>query len=144
LMTELSRARGETRTAPELAAATNLPVPTASKVLKLLAQAGLIESHRGIKGGYAMGGTPDEISMADIIRALDGPIALTDCVGVDGSLCEIEALCPTRTNWQRINDVVIEALGGVSLAEMMLPPVDINMLFPVREESSDPRAGVAE
>lgn len=144
LMTELSRAPGETRTAPELAAATNLPVPTASKVLKLLAQDGLIESHRGIKGGYAMGRTPDEISMADIIRALDGPIALTDCVGEDGSLCEIEALCPTRTNWQRINDVVIDALGGVSLAEMMLPPVDFNTLFPVREQASGPRAGAAE
>lgn len=143
LMTELSRADNMTRTAPELAAATNLPLPTASKVLKLLSQADLLESHRGIKGGYAIARTPDEISMADIIRALDGPIALTDCVGEDGTLCEIEALCPTRTNWQRINDVVIEALRGVSLAEMMLPAVDFNTLFPVRSDA-EPRAGAVD
>ncbi len=131
LMTELARDPYSLRGAPVLAANTGLPVPTASKVLKLLAQGGLLDSQRGAKGGYALARAAERISVADIIGAVEGPIALTDCIGDDGSMCEIEALCPTRTNWGRINDVMIRALGGVTLAEMTLPTVDFNQIFPV-------------
>lgn len=121
VMTQLAREPGVTQTATELAAATTLPVPTVSKLLKLMANASLLESHRGTKGGYALTRTAADVTMADIIGAVDGPIALTECVGTDGTICEIEALCPTRTNWKRINDVLIEALRSVSLAEMAAP-----------------------
>ena len=121
VMTQLAREQGVMQTAPELAAATALPVPTVSKLLKLLANASLLESHRGTKGGYALTRTAADITMADIIGAVDGPIALTECVANDGTICEIEALCPTRTNWKRINDVLVEALRSVSLAEMAAP-----------------------
>jgi FeS assembly SUF system regulator len=121
VMTQLAREAGVMQTAPELAAATGLPVPTVSKLLKLLANASLLESHRGTKGGYTLTRAAAEVSMADIIGAVDGPIALTECVGNDGTICEIEALCPTRTNWKRINDVLIDALRGVTLSEMAAP-----------------------
>jgi len=135
LMTELARATDVLRTAPELATNTGLPVPTVSKVLKLLAQDGLLDSQRGTKGGYALARTAETITVADIIGAVEGPIALTDCVDADGSLCEIEALCPTRTNWRRINEALTEALGGVTLAEMAQPPIEFQELFPVRERA---------
>jgi len=121
VMTQLAREPGVTQTASELAAATALPVPTVSKLLKLMANAALLESHRGTKGGYSLTRTAADVTMADIIGAVDGPIALTECVGTDGTICEIEALCPTRTNWKRINDVLIEALQSVTLAEMAAP-----------------------
>jgi len=121
LMTQFARDVEALRTAPDMAAASGLPVPTVSKVLKLLTQGGLLESHRGIKGGYALARGPAEISVAQIIGALDGPIALTDCMSADGVVCEIEALCPTRTNWKKINDVLTAALSSVTLAEMTGP-----------------------
>lgn len=121
LMTQLARHPESTRTAPEMAAQTGLPAPTVSKLLKRLAQAGLLVSHRGTKGGYALARQPEEISVAAVIGALDGPVMLTECMGHVGGTCEIEAMCPTRTNWRRINDAVHGALAQVSLAEMAVP-----------------------
>ena len=136
LMTQLAREPDVLRTAPELAQACSLPLPTVSKILKLLAQDGLLGSQRGTKGGYFLGRDAVDITMADLIGALDGPIALTDCMGADGLVCEIEALCPTRTNWRRINDAMIEALSGVTLADMALPAIDFERHMPVREAAA--------
>lgn len=121
LMTQLARRPGVMTTAPELALTSGLPVPTVSKVLKLLAQDGLLGSQRGTKGGYMLGRPAAEVTVADIIRALEGPIALTECTDAEGGSCEIEPSCPTRTNWRRINDAVIDALEGISLSEMTSP-----------------------
>ena len=129
LMTQLAREPEELRTAGELSQSCGLPQPTVSKILKLLATAELLVSYRGNKGGYLLARDAGGITMADVIGAVDGPIALTDCIGPDGLVCEIEALCPTRTNWQSINRAMIEALSSVSLAEMAVPRVDfINQL----------------
>ena len=133
LMTQLAREDGALTTAADLSATCALPLPTVSKLLKQLAQEGLLSSHRGTKGGYGLARPADDISMADIIGAVEGPIALTDCIEADGTICEIEALCPTRTNWRRINDVLTEALDGVSLVEMARPTIDFMTLFPVRK-----------
>ena len=121
LMTQLAREPEALRTAAELSQSCGLPQPTVSKILKLLAQADLLVSYRGNKGGYLLARAAGGITMADVIGAVDGPIALTDCIGPDGLVCEIEALCPTRTNWQSINRAMIEALSSVSLAEMAVP-----------------------
>lgn len=124
VLTELARDDRPRRTAPQIAQTTMLPAPTVSKILKQLAQADIVDSHRGTKGGYALTRDPAAITVAEIIGALDGPIALTDCVTDEGSLCEIEALCPTRTNWQKINTVLTNALGEVTLADMLMPAWD--------------------
>ncbi len=125
LLSRLAGVPGRMQTAPQLARDCGLPPPTVSKVLKQLAQGGLLASHRGTKGGYCLARDADDITVADVIAALDGPIALTDCTGPDGLVCEIEALCPTRTNWRRINDAMVEALNGVTVAEMALPAMPL-------------------
>jgi FeS assembly SUF system regulator len=143
VMTQLARAPGVVHTAPGVAAVTSLPAPTVSKVLKLLANASLLESRRGTNGGYSLTRPAADITMADIIGAVDGPIALTECVGSDGAICEIEALCPTRTNWRRINDALVGALQGVTLAEMAAP-IDFLGLLDARRFASRARAPARE
>ena len=121
IMVQLARSERIRTTATELAEQTGLPFPTVSKISKQLATAGLLDSHRGAAGGYGLARAPAEISVARIIAALDGPIALTECMTPEGTICEIEALCPTRTNWRQINDALVVALESVSLAEMARP-----------------------
>jgi FeS assembly SUF system regulator len=106
--------------APDLAAEAHLPLPMVSKILKLLAREGLLVSHRGVKGGYSLAQQPEAISMAEIIAALEGPIAITECISVEGD-CFHEPLCPVRSNWRRINQAVRTALEGITLAEMAHP-----------------------
>jgi FeS assembly SUF system regulator len=119
LMTHLAGHPDRPYNAPELAAEARLPLPMVSKILKLLARDGLLVSHRGVKGGYSLARTPEEISVASIIASLEGPIAITECVDtVNVGACSHEALCQVRGNWQRINDALLQALEGISLAEM--------------------------
>ena len=121
LMVQLARMPAQVTTAADLADSTALPAPTVSKLLKQLSRAGLLDSHRGTKGGYAIARRHSEITVADIVSAVEGPIALTECMTSEGAVCEIEALCPTRTNWRQINDALVEALDNVSLADMAKP-----------------------
>ena len=102
-------------------------------VLKLLVKAGLVESFRGASGGYSLERASQEISVAEIIAAIEGPIAMTECSAEEG-LCSQEAVCGLRGNWQRISLAVAKAMEGVSLAEMAQPvkpvaqPLQINTL----------------
>lgn len=110
--------RGEVvQTVPGIARGTGVPEPTVAKVLKLLAQSELVTSQRGARGGYRLARTLAAISVADVIVAIDGPIALTDCVDGDGR-CEAEALCPVRGRWNPVNAAVRSALAAISLADM--------------------------
>ncbi len=104
--------------ARDLSRCVNLPLPTVSKILKALARASLLVSHRGVKGGYSLAREPEDISVGEIIEALEGPIALTECLDDETDECAIEFCCPVRTNWQRINHAVRDALGGIPLSEM--------------------------
>ncbi len=124
IVTELARHPERTHTAPEMAAATHIPQPMVSKILKALARGRLLASTRGAKGGYRLARPADEVSVADVITALEGPIALTACIDDGPGCCDIEALCPARANWQRINDAIRGALAGITVAEMALtiPP----------------------
>ena len=118
LMTQLAARPGSLVQAPDMALVTGLPVPTVAKTLKRLSQVGLVESQRGAKGGYVLVREAAEIPVTEIITAVDGPIALTDCTVEEDGVCEIEALCPTRTNWKKINEAVVSALESISLADM--------------------------
>lgn len=109
-------------TARGLAESSRLPLPTVSKILKLLSRSGLLVSHRGVAGGYSLSRDARSISVADVIAAIDGPIALTECVDNEvASNCELEATCPCRSNWQRINSAVRGALQKLSIADMTAP-----------------------
>ena len=106
--------------ASELAERAGLEVPTVAKLLKPLAQAGLVEGFRGANGGYKLARDAADISLVEIVEAMEGPLGMTEC-SVHAGQCGIEDSCGVRANWRRINDVVADALGGVSLAQMLGP-----------------------
>jgi FeS assembly SUF system regulator len=114
-------------TAMGLADDTQLPIPTVAKLLGRLTQGNLLISHRGAKGGYQLARSPVEITVADIVVAVDGPIALTLCLEHGARPCDVEQICPTRRGWNRLNDAVKRALTEVSLAELSqpLPPAQL-------------------
>lgn len=118
IMTNMARQPERQHNASAIAAQSHIPLPMASKILKALARAGLLASHRGAKGGYGLARPAETISVADVITALDGPIAVTACIENSPGECDIELLCPARANWQRINDAIRRALADISMAEM--------------------------
>jgi FeS assembly SUF system regulator len=105
--------------AQQIARRTGVPVPTVAKVLNILTREGLVESHRGASGGYALSRPASEIAVSDIIQALEGPIALTACVDSSDSQCDVAGICPMRGGWDKVNRAIQGALESVSLAEMM-------------------------
>lgn len=121
IMTHLASHQGATYNARDVANDARLPVPVVSKILKLLARNGLLESHRGIKGGYGLARKPQEITVAQIIRALEGPIAVTECTDRIRGDCGLMTGCPVRTNWHLINQAIYQALETITLAEMTQP-----------------------
>jgi Rrf2 family protein len=89
-----------------------------SKILKLLVRQGLLVSHRGVKGGYSLARPAAEMHAAEILRALEGAVALTVCIEGSPGECDREHFCSVRGPWQRINKAVFEALAGVTLADL--------------------------
>ena len=92
-----------------------------------LRKSGLVKSVRGAQGGYLLGKAPDRITVGDIIRVLEGPIAPADCVIEDEELdlCEQADKCVTRLIWERVRDSVSEVLDSMSLADMLAKASEI-------------------
>lgn len=103
---------------------THIPLPTVSKIMGIMTRSGLLVSHRGLNGGFSVAKHSDDITIADIIEAVDGPVQLTNCLGTSGSDCDWEADCATRGHWDKINDAVKQALQSVTLTEMLDPIPD--------------------
>lgn len=125
LLAELSREEEGVapRSSRELGETLNISPAMAGKILKGLARGGLVQAQRGIHGGYYRVHALKDISMADLVTALEGPIGLVECVVHPGS-CDHEASCPTRVNWQRVNQVIADALDRVPLSEMVSETID--------------------
>jgi Rrf2 family protein len=98
-----------------------VPLPTAQKLMGRLAGAGLLTSARGTGGGFRLARPASEISLADIVEAVEGPIAMTACVEQGRHDCLLEASCAVRPHWSVVNDALRGALGGVSLATLAGP-----------------------
>ena len=120
VLTVLATRPDRVLSAPELAEQAGLEAPTVAKLLKPLAQAGLVEGFRGAQGGYRLAREADAISLIEIVEAMEGPLGMTEC-SVHAGQCGIEDSCGMRANWRRINDVVADALRAVTLAEMAAP-----------------------
>ena len=118
VLTQMSRNPNDLRTAPQISQGTGVPLPTVAKLLNALAHEDLVVSHRGATGGYTLRRPAEEISVAEIIQALEGPIALTACVEGSEDDCGVAALCPMRGNWDRVNKAIYGALSDVTLADM--------------------------
>ncbi len=119
VLVRLARAEascGAVQTSPGISVATGIPEPTVAKVLKAMAGKGLVASLRGARGGYRLSRGLDTIPVAEVIEAIDGPIALTACV--DGGDCESQCLCPMRGRWDPVNMAIRTALGAITLADM--------------------------
>jgi Rrf2 family protein len=101
-----------------LAEETGIPLPTTQKLLGKLAAAGLFRSARGGGGGFVLTRGPSQISLADVVEAVEGPIAMTTCVDEGRQCCALEDACQVRPHWGVVNDAIRGALSGVSLASL--------------------------
>ncbi len=117
LLAALAEDPARVQTAAALAEHTHLPVPTVSKLLKQLHRAALVQSTRGLHGGYQLALPATQISAAAILDALEGPVALTDCAAGHGQ-CGIEGSCRVGRVWQRVNLAIRRSLSDVSLAQL--------------------------
>jgi FeS assembly SUF system regulator len=120
IMTALALQPEGVKSAHDLAADTRVAEPTVCKVLKLLAKSGLVDSLRGAHGGYRLARPASQITVADVVSAIEGPIGLTEC-SVHGD-CSIEPHCAVRGNWQLISRAIRVALEAVTLEQMAKPP----------------------
>lgn len=125
IMTAAVRADGSLVAASQVSGATGVPVPTVAKLMNQLARAGLLVSHRGVSGGFALARAAADISLADIVEAIDGPIALTHCCTENRDSCELLSHCAVRLHWEPVNRAVREALARVSLATLAREPEDM-------------------
>lgn len=120
ILSYIAKESGDTFSALGVAEATGITLPTVSKILKILVNAKLVVSTRGTKGGYALAKTADKISVADVICAMEGPIALTEC-SMTHEACEQASGCGIGGNWGLINAAIHSALGSITLADMIKP-----------------------
>jgi FeS assembly SUF system regulator len=107
-----------TLTAQELAVRSRVPLPTVSKLCKELSRAGLLQSHRGRHGGYSLTRAPASISVAEVVEALEGPIALTECGSTGEDACGIEPFCLAKGTWDPVSRAVQQALRALPLSEI--------------------------
>jgi FeS assembly SUF system regulator len=130
------------RSAHQVSDHTGIPLPTVAKLMKSLNKAGLVASHRGATGGYALGRPSATITVADVIQAVEGPIALTACADTSDETCGMQSTCLVQGKWNRVNTAVRAALSEVTLAEMIS---DIHSFgidpLPVRQPAAIAAAG---
>lgn len=119
ILAEMARSEGALMTASGLSSKTGLPEPTVAKVLKLLARGGMVDSSRGINGGYKLTRQPDAISMAAVITSLEGPVQLTSCVDGTDECCTHSVNCSMKGKWNPVNAAMQKALEDVTLAQML-------------------------
>ncbi len=106
--------------AAQISRAIHLSLPTVSKILKILLEAQLVISFRGTGGGYQLSREAHEITLAQIVSALEGNLAMTECCSVDNA-CALDSLCTLKENWKKINNIILTTLAGVTLKSMMQP-----------------------
>lgn len=119
MLTHLANQPDRVHRVAELSEEVGIPLPTVAKIAKQLTREQLLTSQRGAHGGYRLARPAGEIRVSEIITALEGPIAVMECIDQPGT-CRQESFCPTRGNWFRINLAISRALDGISLADMAL------------------------
>jgi FeS assembly SUF system regulator len=120
VMTCMAGHPGDVLSAAQIADAARLELPTVGKLLKSLGHAGLVESFRGVNGGYRLARPASEISLAQIVEAMEGPIGMTECSVAEGS-CDRAPQCGVRGSWQQVSSALDGVLRGMSLADMLKP-----------------------
>jgi len=113
---------GNAHSAHHLAIKTGIPEPTVAKVLKRLSKGNLVASARGAAGGYKLVRPADQVSISEIIALMEGPVLIVACADGETETCGMWGSCPTKSNWNRVNDAIKTALDGVKLKDMLAPP----------------------
>ncbi len=121
VLAALSREDGRTANAGVLAGETRLPEPTVAKVLKALVREEIVQSLRGASGGYKMTRRPSDITVEEILVAVDGPVSLTACIEGSHDSCDFRCHCLMRGRWDNVNEAVRGALESITLADMIGP-----------------------
>lgn len=135
VMAQIARQPQASHAAADLAEAVQLPHPTVSKTLKMLAKAGLLASQRGAQGGYRLARPASQITAADIISAIEGPVAMTECSQAQGE-CELAATCGVADNWQRVSLAIRTLLESVTLAHLAAStPLKLPVQLPIQSIS---------
>lgn len=107
--------------ARDLAEQEEMSLPMVSKILKMLAAGGLLQSHRGVKGGYSLAREPESITLLEIITAMEGPVGLTECTAPDVATCDRATFCRVRPHWEIINESIRGAMANVTLRDLAHP-----------------------
>ena len=123
----LAHRHGETLASGRLAEVTDLAQPTVAKVLKMLLAAELVETQRGVRGGYRLMKISAHISLVDIVEAMEGPIAVTDCIDGAREPCMASNCCCMRKHWKHINLAIRKALMDVTLEDLTNPAKLLSM-----------------
>lgn len=135
----LAKEPGTLLAANSIVQKTHLPLPTVSKILKLLTKAGFLQSVRGTHGGYQLRLTPEQISLAEVVQALEGPWAVTECSHRERHTCQIEDACQVRSQWQMVSDLLFSALSNISLADLISVKHPLQFYLPKNENTLDVR-----
>lgn len=125
---------GQLCPASDVAVGTHLALPTVQKVLKTLANGGLVESARGAEGGYRLARRPDQITAAEILEVLEGPFAITECSEVNSS-CELEHDCMVGGAWQKISKAIRGAMEEIRLSDLQNPPAEFPLRYTILSKS---------
>ncbi|MDR3478203.1 MAG: SUF system Fe-S cluster assembly regulator [Gammaproteobacteria bacterium] len=120
IMSYLALMPNQVISAVQIAKEVHLAAPTVSKILKILSDANLVISFRGTGGGYQLARAVDEITLAQVVSAIEGNLAMTECCSIE-STCALDSLCTLKDNWQIINKIILTALDGVTLKDMLRP-----------------------
>ena len=120
ILSYMARDKTHIHAAIEISDGTGIMQPTVSKILKILVKAKLLNSLRGAKGGYGLARDPKNISVAAVISALEGPIAITEC-SISDDNCQQSSSCEIRENWHLINQTIHDALESITLEDLIMP-----------------------
>ncbi|MEH6580003.1 MAG: SUF system Fe-S cluster assembly regulator [Amphritea sp.] len=136
ILARMALSPAATYSAASLAQQVKLPTSTVSKLLKIMSRSGLLDSSRGKQGGYTLAKPPQDISLAEVIEVLEGPVGITQCSRQSG-LCQIESHCAIRQQWLGVNGMIHKALQQVSLETLLQPSTSIG-----QPASQEPSAGM--
>jgi Rrf2 family protein len=103
--------------AKDIAQAYHIPPPLLAKILQTLARTGLLVSHAGTNGGYALARPAAEISAFEVIRAIDGPLFITSCITIHGS-CDLVGTCTIKEPLRKVNDSIKDLLNGITISDL--------------------------
>jgi Rrf2 family protein len=134
-MVELARVyEGGPLSLGEIARAEDMSLGYLEQLMARLRRAGLVEATRGARGGYRLVAAPASITVGQVLRALEGPVAPVECASeeTDSEPCEREAACPSRVMWRKIRDTLVDVLDATTLADLCPSPVGAGALVGIQ------------